>query len=83
MGDKSAASFPVSNPVEDSKAVRGSSLAATDTETVGAEAIEKRQPWRSIVEQEEFAQPKFFKERLAISGGNKIRLLEELDSKSR
>jgi len=54
-------------------------------ETIGTESIDKMQPWRDIVQPESFAQPEFFGEKPTSKAEStkKIRLLAELDSKSR
>lgn len=54
-----------------------------NTQTVGAEPIDKNQPWRNIVKQDKFAQPDFFSDKPNADSNSKIRLLQELDSKSR
>ncbi|GAW19496.1 hypothetical protein ANO14919_089830 [Xylariales sp. No.14919] len=49
---------------------------------IGTEPIGKKQPWRDIVQK--FAQPDtFFKQTPEPSSDGKIRLLQELDAKSR
>ncbi|KAI1756795.1 hypothetical protein F4782DRAFT_484195 [Xylaria castorea] len=51
--------------------------------TIGTEPINKKQPWRGILQQK-FAQPvTFFKQRPEADSGSKIRLIQELDAKSR
>ncbi|KAF9769847.1 hypothetical protein IL306_012660 [Fusarium sp. DS 682] len=69
-----------SEPVKDTEPGRSPLVG---TETVGTEPIEKKQPWRDIVQQEKFAQPSFFKGSQATAGNSKIRLLQEFDNKSR
>ena len=53
--------------------------------TIGTEPIAKKQPWRDVIQQQQPVQLDFLKPTPAISSGNngKIRLLAELDSKSR
>jgi len=81
MADKSAALPLVSEPTKDTRSAQASTSAPT--ETVGAQPIDKKQPWRDIIQQDKFAQPDFFKEKPAPSSDNKIRLLNEIDTKSR
>lgn len=52
---------------------------------VGTERIEKKQPWREMIHQEEFLQPEFmyFTNTPFNSESKEIRLLQELDSKGR
>lgn len=53
--------------------------------TIGTEPIDKLQPWRNIVQPEDYSQPDFFGDKPASKeeSTKKIRLLAELDSKSR
>lgn len=53
--------------------------------TIGAELIDKHQPWRNIVQPDKYTQPTFFSDPPAQKeeATKKIRLLAELDSKSR
>jgi hypothetical protein len=51
--------------------------------TVGTEPIDKKQPWRDIVNPDKFAQPDFFVAKPKPDTPSKIRLLLELDNKSR
>lgn len=51
--------------------------------TIGTEPIGKKQPWRDILQPNEFVQPEYFKATPIAASTGKVRLLAELDSKSR
>ena len=57
--------------------------ASANHHTIGAEAIDKKQPWRKIVDPKEQSQPTFFTGKPSTNSDQKIRLIAELDSKSR
>jgi len=58
-------------------------------QTVGTGPIDKKQPWRDIVQQKPTVQPdmyfapSFFKPTPSPAGASKIRLLAEVDNKGR
>jgi len=56
-----------------------------ETDTIGAEPTKKRQPWKAIIQQSSYLQPSEFIDKTSWDAQNekKIRLLAELDSKSR
>jgi hypothetical protein len=56
---------------------------AIGVKTIGTDPISKKQPWRDLVQQQTFAQPGFFTSTPSAEDTDKIRLLPELDSKSR
>lgn len=60
-----------------------SSTGSLSDSTVGTEPIEKKQPWRDIVNPDKFAQPDFFVAKPKPDTASKIRLLLELDNKGR
>lgn len=51
--------------------------------TVGTEPIEKSQPWREIIKPEFFSQSDFSERTPTDNSKTSIRLMPELDSKSR
>jgi hypothetical protein len=51
--------------------------------TVGAGSIQKVQPWKTIIKDSRFLKPSEFVTRTHCDGSKGIRLLQELDSKSR
>ena len=51
--------------------------------TFGSMSCEKKQPWRDIVQQSSYKQPMKFVEKSDKETSKDIRLLEELDAKSR
>lgn len=82
---------PASPPIQDQQTLTDNQTAAEATQptlgakTIGTGLISKKQPWRDLVQQQMFAQPDFFKTTPSAEteSTDKIRLLPELDSKSR
>jgi hypothetical protein len=86
MADNQPASSSVQEPLADNQPAAEPTQPAIGAQTVGAGLISKKQPWGDLVQQQTFAQPGFFTSTPSADsaeGTDKIRLLAELDSKSR
>jgi hypothetical protein len=81
--DSQPAPSPTQEPLADSQTAAEATQPAIGVKTIGTDLISKKQPWRDLVQQQMFTQPGSFTSTPAAEDTDKIRLLAELDSKSR